>query len=59
MFLPDRLGVVQRAPDTAVLLTTGYAGDRLAAALEELPWPVLRKPFRIEQLARALGDAVR
>ncbi|MBI1685929.1 hybrid sensor histidine kinase/response regulator [Caulobacter hibisci] len=51
--------VVQRAPDTAVLLTTGYAGDRLAAALEDLPWPVLRKPFRIEQLARALAESVR
>jgi len=51
--------VAQRTPETAVLLTTGYAGDRLAAALEDLPWPVLRKPFRIEQLHRALAEAVR
>ncbi|PLR27687.1 hybrid sensor histidine kinase/response regulator [Caulobacter zeae] len=50
--------VAERAPRTAVLLTTGYAGDRLAAALEDLPWPVLRKPFRIEQLHRALAEAV-
>ncbi|KSB87508.1 hypothetical protein AS593_17725 [Caulobacter vibrioides] len=49
--------VAQRTPETAVLLTTGYAGDRLAAALEGLPWPVLRKPFRIEQLHRALAEA--
>ncbi|PXA74396.1 hypothetical protein DMC25_25380 [Caulobacter sp. D4A] len=50
---------VQRDPDMAVLLTTGYAGDRLAAALEDSPWPVLRKPFRIEQLRSALAEAIR
>ena len=38
-------------PDMAVLLTTGYAGDRLDAAPADLPWPVLRKPFQIDQLA--------
>ncbi|MFT4253156.1 MAG: ATP-binding protein [Caulobacter sp.] len=49
---------VQHHPGMAVLLTTGYAGDRLAAALEDSPWPVLRKPFRIEQLRRALAESV-
>ncbi|WP_395445252.1 response regulator [Caulobacter sp. UC70_42] len=38
-------------PDMAVLLTTGYAGDRMGAAPADLPWPVLRKPFQIDQLA--------
>jgi PAS domain S-box-containing protein len=51
--------VSQSAPQTKVLLTTGYAGDRMAAALEDLPWPVLRKPFRITQLRSALAEAVR
>ena len=35
----------------AVLLTTGYAGDRVDVAPADLPWPVLRKPFQVEQLA--------
>ena len=38
-------------PDMAVLLTTGYAGDRMDVAPADLPWPVLRKPFQVEQLA--------
>ena len=38
-------------PDMAVLLTTGYAGDRMDTAPADLPWPVLRKPFQIDQLA--------
>lgn len=47
-------------PDMAVLLTTGYAGDYMDTAPAELPWPVLRKPFQIDQLAEIvaalLGD---
>ncbi len=39
-------------PDLAVLLTTGYAGDHVARAPADLPWPVLRKPFQVDQLAR-------
>jgi CheY-like chemotaxis protein len=38
-------------PDLAVLLTTGYAGDRMDVAPADLPWPVLRKPFQVDQLA--------
>ena len=38
-------------PDMAVLLTTGYAGDRMDVAPADLPWPVLRKPFQVSQLA--------
>jgi hypothetical protein len=37
-----------------MLLTTGYAGDRLPSAPADLPWPVLRKPFQVEQLAEMI-----
>jgi hypothetical protein len=38
---------------------TGYAGDRLQGArASDLPWPVLRKPFRGDQLADALVQAL-
>ena len=43
--------VSRSQPDMAVLLTTGYAGDRMDTAPANLPWPVLRKPFQIDQLA--------
>jgi PAS domain S-box-containing protein len=39
----------------AILLMTGYAGERLRGAkASDLAWPVLRKPFRGDQLAHAL-----
>ena len=47
-----------RAPRLAIVLTTGYAGDRLAVAPSDLPWPVLRKPFRADLLAQMLADAL-
>ena len=49
----------EREPRLAILLTTGYAGDRLSVAAADLAWPVLRKPFRIEQLASALTGVLR
>ena len=42
-------------PDMAVLLTTGYAGERMDVAPADLPWPVLRKPFQVEQLAEMVS----
>jgi len=46
-------------PKMAIVLSTGYAGDRLqGAAAADLPWTVLRKPFRGDQLARALVSAL-
>jgi len=45
----------KRDPAMAILLTTGYAGDKLAMAPSELPWPLLRKPFRVEQLSEAVA----
>ena len=41
-----------RRPGLAVLLTTGYTGAGAAAVPPEVP--VLRKPYRLEDLARAL-----
>jgi PAS domain S-box-containing protein len=49
----------QRYPLMAIVLMTGYAGDRLQGAkASDLPWPVLRKPFRGDQLADALVQAL-
>jgi CheY-like chemotaxis protein len=41
----------RRRPGLAVLLTTGYTGG---PASEPIGVPVLRKPYRIDDLARAL-----
>ena len=45
----------ERYPAMAVVLMTGYAGERLQGAkASDLRWPILRKPFRGDQLAQAL-----
>jgi PAS domain S-box-containing protein len=55
----DGLALAQRIneeyPDVAVVLTSGYAkaGDRLAAGL-----PILRKPYQLQALARAVRAAL-
>jgi len=43
-------------PEMRVVLTSGYAGENVDAALAEAPWPLLRKPYSGEQLARILGE---
>ncbi|HZV85693.1 MAG TPA: PAS domain S-box protein [Brevundimonas sp.] len=43
-------------PDMRIVLTSGYAGEDVDAALADAPWPFLRKPYSGEQLARVLGD---
>ena len=43
-------------PDMRIVLTSGYAGDDVDAALSDAPWPFLRKPYSVEQLGRVLGD---
>lgn len=47
-----------RDPDLPIVLTTGYAGDRFGDGASETPWPVLRKPFRAEQLETVIRDAL-
>ena len=42
-------------PDLPVILSSGYTGDVLSAA-EDTPWPLLRKPYGPEQLARAIAE---
>lgn len=43
-------------PDMRVVLTSGYAGEDVDAALADAPWPFLRKPYSGQQLAMILGD---
>ena len=42
-------------PGLPVILSSGYTGDVLSAA-EDTPWPLLRKPYGPEQLARAIAE---
>lgn len=44
-------------PAMRVVLTSGYAGDDVDAALKDTPWPFLRKPYSGEELARILGGS--
>ncbi|WP_421933552.1 PAS domain S-box protein [Phenylobacterium sp.] len=46
-----------RDPDLPIVLTTGYAGDEFDGA-SEIAWPVVRKPFRAEQLSAAVREAL-
>jgi PAS domain S-box-containing protein len=43
-------------PSMRIVLTSGYAGDDVDAALADAPWPFVRKPYSGEQLASVLGD---
>ncbi len=43
-------------PEMRIVLTSGYAGDDVDAALADAPWPFVRKPYSGEQLAVVLGD---
>ncbi|WP_066816498.1 ATP-binding protein [Sphingomonas mali] len=49
-------GLLARRPDLAVLFVTGYAGEGSAADFGGRP--VLRKPFTIAGLERAIADAI-
>jgi CheY-like chemotaxis protein len=42
-------------PDMRIVLTSGYAGEDVDAALADAPWPFVRKPYSGQQLARVLG----
>ena len=49
--------VTERRPGLAVILSTGYAGEAQPIAAET-PWPLLRKPYAADALARALAENV-
>ena len=42
-------------PDMRIVLTSGYAGEDVDAALADAPWPFVRKPYSGQQLAVVLG----
>jgi PAS domain S-box-containing protein len=46
---------VRLRPGLPVILSSGYTGETLNAA-EDAPWPLLRKPYGADQLARAIAD---
>jgi len=46
---------LERAPDTRAVLITGYADS---AQLDALPAPVLRKPFRVDELHEVVEAAL-
>lgn len=50
--------VVATWPDLPVLLSSGYTGDILTSA-EGAPWPLLRKPYTLDALAAAIGEAMK
>ena len=45
-------------PDLPILLTSGYTGEALDDA-EAAPWPLLRKPYTLDVLARTLATHAR
>ncbi|MGV9009477.1 PAS domain S-box protein [Brevundimonas sp.] len=44
-------------PDMRIVLTSGYAGDDVDAALKGTMWPFLRKPYSGEELTRILSGS--
>ncbi|MGF7174786.1 response regulator [Azospirillum doebereinerae] len=51
--------VRQRHPDVSILLTSGFtAGNRVRDPVLEMEFPVLRKPYRHEELAGAIHHAL-
>ncbi|HET6971738.1 MAG TPA: ATP-binding protein, partial [Phenylobacterium sp.] len=49
---------VTMRPGLPVVLSSGYTGEVLTPA-EDTPWPLLRKPYGAEQLARVIADVLR
>ncbi|MEM6577194.1 MAG: PAS domain S-box protein [Pseudomonadota bacterium] len=48
--------VQARYPDMPILLTSGYAKQMVEAVTEESLFAILRKPYRLPDLARAISD---
>ncbi len=47
---------VKLRPGLPIILSSGYTGEALASA-DGAPWPLLRKPYSTEALAKALATA--
>lgn len=43
-------------PAMRIVLTSGYVGDDVDAALKDAPWPFLSKPYSAEQLRRIIDE---
>ncbi|MEM9708232.1 MAG: PAS domain S-box protein [Pseudomonadota bacterium] len=48
--------VQEMFPEMRVLLTSGYASDVVDPELAKAEFPILRKPYRLPDLAKSLGD---
>jgi PAS domain S-box-containing protein len=44
-------------PTLPVILSSGYTGEALAGA-DEAPWPLLRKPYTMDDLAQVIASSV-
>ncbi|KRB49378.1 PAS domain-containing sensor histidine kinase [Phenylobacterium sp. Root700] len=44
-------------PDLPVILSSGYTGETLSTAVDA-PWPLLRKPYSAETLARTIARSI-
>lgn len=49
---------LRRKPGTRVLYTSAHAGDRILEIAGRALQPMLRKPYRDDELARAIRDAL-
>ena len=47
-----------RHPGLPVVLSSGFTGEALAEA-ETAPWPLLRKPYAVDELATAIAEALK
>ena len=51
------VALTSRRPGLPVVLSSGFTGEALADA-EAAPWPLLRKPYAVDELAEAIAVAV-
>jgi CheY-like chemotaxis protein len=45
-------------PDLKIILTSGYIGPEIAAAMSSTMWPTVPKPWRPAQLAKTLAEVL-
>ncbi|MDR3507167.1 MAG: ATP-binding protein [Caulobacteraceae bacterium] len=50
------MSAAELMPKLPIVLMTGYAAGRLAELTPATDWPVLRKPFQVEELAAAVQE---
>ena len=51
------VALTSQRPGLPVVLSSGFTGEALADA-EAAPWPLLRKPYAVDELADALAAAL-